>query len=77
MRTAGMVALAAAGLGFLMCTDAGKKFRSQASTMTQQTLDDLRDRWDAHQMRGMVKHAAEEAPDTLMADAFAEALATG
>jgi hypothetical protein len=76
MRTTGIVALAAAGLGFLMCTDAGRQFRSRAGTLARQNYDQLKHRWETRKVRGMVEHATEEDHDTAMAHAFEDALAT-
>ena len=75
-RTIGLIALAGAGIGYLLCTDKGRALTHQAGQYLQ---DQYRNANDAMARRGTEKtiHKAldQPHPDTAVAQAFEEALA--
>jgi hypothetical protein len=76
-RTLGVIALAAAGIGFLLYTDRGKALKARAGEALQDGYEQIGDAVARRRgVEGMVKKALDQPhPDTAVAAAFEEAAA--
>jgi hypothetical protein len=77
MRALGLIALAGAGLGYLLCTENGRRMTQQAGNRMQDAYGKMTDYVSTHTgVPKMVREAVDEPhPDTAMATAFEEAVA--
>ena len=77
LRTAGMIALAGAGLGFLFFTEKGRKFQGQARQLALEQYDKVGGTIRDGRFQKMLEKAVEKPhEDTAVAQAFEKALNT-
>ncbi|MFN3649486.1 MAG: hypothetical protein ACK47B_07870 [Armatimonadota bacterium] len=76
MKTLGIVAVAAAGLGYFLYTDRGRELMSRAGECVRDNYEQLRERIRGEQpVEGLIHEAVESShPDTAMARAFEQAV---
>ena len=76
MRALGLIVLAGAGLGFLLCTDRGRRLTRQAGQSLQDGYNRMGESMGQRRVEKMVENVVEQPhPDTAMAHAFEEAVA--